>query len=78
MLPSKFKFSNVTEDHVLQLLKDMNVDKAADIDNFSGLKRWSKYRSKPLSELCNLSIKYSVFPKDCQIAKLKPVYKKGS
>ena len=23
-------------------------------------------------------MKYSVFPKDCQIAKLKPVYKKGS
>ena len=26
----------------------------------------------------NLSIKYSLFPKDCQIAKLKPLYKKGS
>ena len=36
LLPSKFKFSNVTEDHVLQLLKDMNVDKATGLDNFSG------------------------------------------
>ena len=33
---------------------------------------------KPISELYNLSIKYSFFPKDCQIAKLKPLYKKGS
>ena len=35
-LPFKFKFSNVTEDLVPQLLKDMNIDKAAGIDNLSG------------------------------------------
>ena len=71
----------MTEDHVLQLLKDMNVDKAAGIDNLSGkfLKDGANILAKPISEqLCNLSIKYSVFPKDCQIAKLKPLYKMGS
>ena len=31
LLPSKFNFSNVTEELVLQLLKDMNIDKAAGI-----------------------------------------------
>ena len=31
-----------------------------------------------MSELCNLSIKYSIFPTHCQIAKLKPLFKKGS
>ena len=36
LLPSKFKLSNVTEDLVLQLLKDMNIDKAAGIDNLPG------------------------------------------
>ena len=57
--PSKFKFSNVTEDNVLQLLKDMNVGKAADIDNLSGrfLKDGANILAKPISELCNLSIK---------------------
>ena len=80
LLSSKFKFSNVTEDHALQLLKDMNVDKVAGIDNLSGksLKDGANILAKPISELCNLSIKYSVFPKDCQISKLKPLYKKGS
>ena len=34
LLPCKFKFSFVTEDLVLKLLKDMNIDKAAVIDNF--------------------------------------------
>ena len=49
LLPSKSKFSNVTEDLALQLLKDINIDKAVGIDNFSGkliFKRWSKYPSK--------------------------------
>ena len=36
LLPSKFKFSYLTEDFVLKLLKDMNIDKATGIDNLSG------------------------------------------
>ena len=36
LLPSKFKFSNVTEDLVLYLLKNMNIDKAAGLNNLSG------------------------------------------
>ena len=79
-LPNKFNFSNVTEDFVLKLLKDMNIDKAAGIDNLSGkfLKDGANILAKPISKICNLSIKYSVFPTDCQVAKLKPLYKKGS
>ena len=58
----------------------MNIDKAAGIDNLSGkfLKDAANILAKPISEICNLSIKYSVFPTDCQIAKLKPLFKKGS
>ena len=80
LLPNKFSFSNVTEEFVLKLLKDMNTDKAAGIDNLSGkfLKDGANILTKPISKICNLSIKYSVFPTDCQVAKLKPLYKKGS
>ena len=58
----------------------MNIDKAAGIDNLSGkfLKDAANILAKPISEICNLSIKYSVFPTDCRIAKLKPLFKKGS
>ena len=58
----------MTEDLVLQLLKDMNIDKAAGIDNLSGktLKDGANILAKPISELCNLSMKYS-FPTDCEI-----------
>ena len=79
-LPSKFTFSKITDYLVLKLLKDMNKDKAAGIDNLSAkfLKDGAEILPKPISEICNLSIKYSIFSTDCQIVKLKPVFKKGS
>ena len=32
----------------------------------------------PITQMCNLSIKFSHFPKDCKVAKIKPLYKKGT
>ena len=57
-------------------LKDVNIDKAADIDNLSGkfLKDGANIFAKSISKMCNLSIKYSIFP----IVKLKQFFKKGS
>ena len=80
LLPCKFKFSNISEDLVLKLLKDTNVNKAAGIDNLSGmfLKDSADVLAKPLSEICNLSMKCSIFSTDCEIAKLKPLFKKGA
>ena len=76
MLPNKFNFSNVTVGFILNLLKDMNIDKSAGIDNLSGkfLKDGANILAKPICKICNLSI----FPTDCQVAKLKPLNKKGS
>ena len=31
-----------------------------------------------ISQNCNLSTKLPHFPKDCKLAKLKPLYKKGT
>ena len=57
----------------------MPIDKTAGIDNLSGkvFTDGANILAKPISELCNLSTKYSRFPADCQIAKLKPLFKKG-
>ena len=76
----KFTFSPTLEDEVLKLLKDTNPEKAAGIDNLSGrfLKDGAAALALPISKLCNLSMKRSKFPLDCKIAKLKPLYKKGS
>ena len=56
----------MTEDFILQLLKDMDIDKATGIDNLSGkfLKDEASILAKPISEICDHSIKYSLFPKN--------------
>ena len=56
----------------------MNKDKAAGIDDISRkiLKDVANILAKSISEICKLSIKYSLFPTDCQIPKLKPLFKK--
>ena len=58
----------------------MDENKAAGLDNLSGkfLKDGATVLAKPISQICNLSIKYSIFPTGCKIAKLKPLFKKGS
>ena len=49
------------------------------IDNLAGkfLKDGAPILAAPITELCNLSIAMSIFPENCKIAKLKPLYKKG-
>ena len=77
---TRFKFTFVSEDSVLKILKNIDENKAAGLDNLSGkfLKDGATILAKPLSQICNLSIKYSTFPNDCKIAKLKPLFKRGS
>ena len=50
------------------------------MDNPSGrfLKDGAKVLAKRTTELWNLSITSGKFPDSCKIAKLKPIYKKGS
>ena len=76
----KFTFSPTSEEEILKLLTDTNPEKAAGIDNLSGrfLKDGAVVLALPISKLCSLSMKRSKFPLDCKIAKLKPLYKKGS
>ena len=62
------------------LLKSCNVNKAAGIDNVSGrfLKDGADVLGIPITQICSLSIELSHSPKDCKVAKLKPLYKKGT
>ena len=57
-------------------MNDLNPPKAAGIDNF--LKDGADILARPISQLCNLSIKLGSFPRSCKIAKLTPLFKKGS
>ena len=68
------------EENVLKLLKNMDTDKAPSLDSLSArfLKDGADALAKPITQICSLSIKFSIFPIKCQIAKLKPLFKKGS
>ena len=62
------------------MLKNVEVTKAAGIDQISGkfLKDGARILAKPISELCNLSMTLGSFLDACKIAKVKPLFKKGS
>ena len=69
-----------TEDIVLKLLKNIDISKAAGVDNLPErfLKDGAVILAKSVSEICNLSIKWKTFPDLCKLAKLKTIFKKGS
>ena len=75
-----FHLTYTTEIDIEKIVRSTNVRKAAGTDDLSGrlLKDGSRVLSKPISELCNLSIKLGSFPDSCKIAKLKSLFKKGS
>ena len=65
---------------VLKFLQDLDQNKAVGLDNLSGkfLKDGATVLAKPISQICNVSIKYSIFLSACKIAILKSLFKKGS
>ena len=75
-----FNLASISKNSVLTILKSTQVSKAAGLDGLSGrfLKDGAKFLAKPISDLCNLSINSEKFPDSCKVAKLRPLYKKGS
>ena len=69
-----------TKDIVLKLLKNIDISKAAGVDNLPGrfLKDGAVILAKPVTKICYLSIKSKLFFDPCKLAKLKPISKKGS
>ena len=58
----------------------LNINIAAEMDQITEkfLKEAADVLSYLRSKIINLSIKLSVFPEECKIAKLKLLFKKGS
>ena len=75
-----FQISETSPEKVLSVLKDLKPSKVAGIDNLPGkfLKDGTHVLARSISQLCNLSIKLNSFPRSCKIAKVKPIFKKGS
>ena len=70
----------VSQYDVRKILSCSSVNKAAGIDQIPAkiLKEAADVLAYPLSEIINLLVKLSTFPKKCKIAKLNILFKKGS
>ena len=60
---TKFELKPTTEDIILKLLKNIDISKAAGVDNLPGrfLKDGAVILVKPVTEICSLSIKSKIF-----------------
>ena len=64
ILSNYFHLVSVLENSIVTILKATQISKVAGIDNLSGcfLKVGAKVLSKPISDLCDLSITSKKFP----------------
>ena len=74
-----FHIKSTSEEKFFKIMEKIEIFKAASIDTLSGrfLKDGAEIFSKPISEICNLSISHRIFPNACKVAKLKSIFKKG-
>ena len=68
------------EETIIKFLCCLDVSKAPGMDEIAPrfLKDDTKVLGKPICDIINLPIKLSAFPDKCKIAKLTPLFKKGS
>ena len=61
-------------------MRNIEIPNAAGIDKSPGrfLKNDTEILSKAITETCNLSISYGIFPNALKVAKLKPIFKKDN
>ena len=73
-----FQLLNISEDVVEKFLPCININKVTGLDQISAkfLKKAAYVLAYPFAK--NLSVKLSVFLEEYKIAKLKPLFQKGS
>ena len=75
--PKKLHFQTIQIRYISDHLKNCDINKAARIYDLLGrfLKDGTGIFAMPITQIGNLSIQFSHFPKDCKIANIKPLYK---
>ena len=74
-----FRFSIVTEQEVLKILKGLNVSKSTGHDNISAkfLRDGANEIVSAISHIINLSLRTNTVPEDFKVARVVTLYKKG-
>ena len=77
-IPELFHIKSTSEVKVFKIMEYIEISKPSGIDKLPRrfLKDGAKVSSKPISEICNLSISHGIFLKVYKVAKLKPIFKK--
>ena len=75
---SQFNFTEVSLDHVSELLSKVNIKKSTGSDKITPriFKLSSPILCQPLTDLINISIKSSIFPDALKEAEVSPIFKK--
>ena len=79
IIEKPFHLSITSEEEVFKIIHNIDISKAAGIDNLPGnfLKDGAEILGKSLIEICNLSFASRTFPNACKVEKLKPIFMKG-
>jgi hypothetical protein len=77
---NSFSFTIVSEEEVFKLLSSLNTSKATGCDNISAffVKCGADVISTPLTYIINLSLRTAEIPTDFKMARVVPLFKKGS
>jgi len=77
---TSFHLVEVDQDYITNVLQNLSISKAPGIDNIPALFLHDgvSVLCKPITQLVNLSISVAEFPNKCKVAKVKPLFKKGS
>ena len=79
IIEKPFHLSDASEEEVFKIMQNIDNSKAAGIDNLSGqfLKDGAEILTKPISEICNLTVTSRTFLNACKVAKLKSTFRKA-
>ena len=77
---NNFIFKTVDQGEISKILHNINNSKSPGFDNIPGrfLKDGSEIISSHISNIFNLSVLLCKFPTQCKVAKIRPIFKKGS
>ena len=79
-ISKKFTFRNINSDDIYKIISELKPLNSAGYDNISNklLKALSPIILKPLTLIINQSLNTGIFPQKLKLAKVLPIFKKGS
>ena len=77
-IPELFHIKSTSEEKFFKIMENIEISKTSGVTKLPErfLKYGAKILSKPISEICNLSMSHGIFSNACKVVKLKAIFKK--